>query len=97
MLQDDNVRESQLEDNAEIAAVPDPVCEGDEGDLILRENEEIVDELVLDPDQEAEDYIQQHSPEINQEQEGLDLAVGGTDHDADDVLEAEVDSSWCSS
>ena len=66
MLHDDNVRDIQLEDNVETATVPDPICENDgEEDLILGDNEEMVDELVLDPDQEAEEYIQQHSPEIN--------------------------------
>ena len=60
--------------------VPDPdreaegyVRQDDEGDEFeLRENEEMVDKIVPDPDQEAADYVRQHSPEIVQEQEGLD-------------------------
>ena len=56
-------QEFQLGDNKEIAAVPDPDCkvgvyirQDDEGDdFILGENKKMVDEIVLDPDQEAED------------------------------------------
>ena len=87
-VHNDNVGDIQLEDNAELTAVPDPIREGDEEeDLILGDNEEMVDELVLDPEQEAEEYIRQHSPEIDQEQEDLHLATSGTD-DVDDVIQA---------
>ena len=58
MLHDNNVRDIQLEDNVEMAAVPDPIRENDgEEDLILGDNEKLVDELVLDSDQEVKDYI----------------------------------------
>ena len=46
--------------------------------------------FVSDPEHEEEDYIQQHSPETNQEQEDAHLVAAGTD-DGDDTIQA-VDS-----
>ena len=92
MSQDDNIVDIQLGDYAEMEAVPDPTRINDEEENpVLEDNMEMVDELVLDTNQEAEDYIRQHSPEIDQEQENVHLAVGRTD-DKDNILQAEDNS-----
>ena len=89
MSQDDNITDIELGDNADIETVPDPTHINDEAENpVLEDTMEMVDKLVLNTDQEAEDYVRQHSPEIDQEQEDVHLTVGGTD-DEDNVLQAE--------